>query len=139
MFNMENQLLIQYPSGSLETIKRPSKNLIVLGDNLIAINKKYSFDAIRIYEPSARLIICKNQFEEEKKFLTESFFRGFFNIFNYINDSSYSFTNYVRDWKDFDCIFERISNDIDNGYLPFKYGVHLAINTKKARRISGNL
>lgn len=125
---------------NVEILKHDSGTLTKVGDGFFMISgKELKFDAVRVYEPSYTLVSGMKTFEAEKNFILSAFSKGMFNLIDYVNEKSSHFTAHVASSTHLHSLLEIMENDIQRGFVPFKYGVALAVNTERARRFSGGL
>lgn len=119
-------------------IVKKTSSVIKLTDNFLVTQKGLEsikdISGIRAYEPVYITVPGKNTFLKERKIIKEMYTRQIFNLIHYINEGSLSFTCFLRTGNDLEHCLKRMEEDVENEFVPFKYGVFLGMNLDKIRR-----
>ena len=136
----KNEQIIDVVPLRAELVKTERGALTQVGDGFFMISgKEVTFDAVRIYEPSYTIVTGPRVFEIEKQFILTAFSKGMFNLIDYVNEQSSHFRAHVANSNHLHSLLDIMESDVQHGFVPFRYGVALAVNTEKARRFSGDL
>jgi hypothetical protein len=104
------------------------------------LDRLLRIDGLDTTEQKVELVVGPNQFETVKDRLHWAYSQfGLFNFFLYnnTNPGARSFTTYLHSAQDLVKTIEVVQRDVDEGRLPFKYGIAKGINIEKSRGHSG--